>query len=79
MKDLLPQISEMLASGIMQKEVEAALGLSGYRPVHALQSGKGRNKRIDHKSNAVILLLQPSAHPVGIRLTPLELRRQSVA
>ena len=34
--ELLPQIQEMLASGMTQKEVEVALGLTGYRPVHAL-------------------------------------------
>ena len=34
--ELLPQIQEMLASGMTQKEVEEALGLTGYRPVHAL-------------------------------------------
>ena len=35
-KELLPQIQEMLESGMTQKEVEAALGLTGYRPVHEL-------------------------------------------
>ena len=35
-KKLLPQIQEMLTSGMTQKEVEEALGLTGYRPVHAL-------------------------------------------
>ena len=35
-KKLLPQIQEMLASGMTQKEVEKVLGLTGYRPVHAL-------------------------------------------
>ena len=34
--ELLPQIQEMLANGMTQKEVERALGLTGYRPVHAL-------------------------------------------
>ena len=33
---LLPQIKEMLAKGMTQKQVENALGLSGYRPVHEL-------------------------------------------
>lgn len=33
---LLPQIKEMLAAGKTQKQVEAELGLSGYRPVHEL-------------------------------------------
>ena len=33
---LLPQIKEMLAKGMTQKQVEDALGLSGYRPVHGL-------------------------------------------
>ena len=35
-KELLPQIKEMLASGMTQTEVEKALGLTGDRPVHAL-------------------------------------------
>lgn len=34
--ELLPQIKEMLAQGMTRKQVEDALGLSGYRPVHAL-------------------------------------------
>ena len=32
----LPQIKEMLASGMTQSEVEKALGLTGDRPVHTL-------------------------------------------
>ena len=36
MLELLPQIKEMLAKGITQKQVEDALGLSGYRPVYGL-------------------------------------------
>ena len=35
-QELLPQIKEMLAKGMMQEQVEDALGLSGYRPVHGL-------------------------------------------
>ncbi len=34
--ELLPQIQEMLAGGMTQKEVADALGLTGYRPVHEL-------------------------------------------
>ena len=34
--ELLPKIKEMLASGMSQREVEQALGLTGYRPVHEL-------------------------------------------
>ena len=34
--ELLPQIKEMLASGMTQKEVEQKLGLTGTRPVHQL-------------------------------------------
>ena len=34
--ELLPQIQEMLGSGMTQKEVEDALGLTGYRPIHEL-------------------------------------------
>ena len=33
---LLPQIKEMLTSGMTQSEVEKALGLTGDRPVHTL-------------------------------------------
>jgi predicted DNA-binding ArsR family transcriptional regulator len=33
---LLPQIKEMLEQGMTQKEVEDALGLTGYRPIHSL-------------------------------------------
>ena len=33
---LLPQIKKMLEQGMKQKEVEEALGLTGYRPVHEL-------------------------------------------
>ena len=33
---LLPEIKKMLEQGMTQKEVEDALGLTGYRPVHAL-------------------------------------------
>ena len=33
---LLPQIKKMLEQGMTQKEVEEALGLTGYRPVHEL-------------------------------------------
>ena len=35
-QELLPQIKEMLASGMTQSEVEKALGLTGDRPVHTL-------------------------------------------
>jgi len=34
--ELLPQIKQMLADGMTQKEVENALGLTGSRPVHNL-------------------------------------------
>ena len=33
---MLPQIKEMLQQGMTQKEVEKALGLTGYRPIHEL-------------------------------------------
>lgn len=36
MQQLVEQIREMLAKGMTQKEVENLLGLTGYRPVHAL-------------------------------------------
>ena len=43
-KELLPQIQEMLASGMTQKEVEDALGLTGYRPVHELLKRERRKE-----------------------------------
>lgn len=33
---MLPQIKEMLESGMSQREVEKAMGLEGYRPIHEL-------------------------------------------
>lgn len=36
--ELLPQIKEMLAKGMTQKEVENALGQTGSRPIHHLLS-----------------------------------------
>ncbi len=33
---LLPEIKEMLAQGMTQKQIENSLGLTGYRPVHEL-------------------------------------------
>ena len=36
--ELLPQIKEMLAKGMTQKDVENALGLTGSRPIHHLLS-----------------------------------------
>lgn len=35
-QQLLPQVKEMVEQGMTQKEVANALGLTGYRPVHAL-------------------------------------------
>ena len=35
-QEMLPQIKEMLASGMTQTEVEKAFGLTGDRPVHEL-------------------------------------------
>ncbi len=35
-QELLPQIKEMLAKGMTQKQIEDKLGLTGYRPVHEL-------------------------------------------
>ena len=34
--ELLPRIKQKLSEGMTQKEVEDALGLTGYRPVHEL-------------------------------------------
>ena len=35
-QELLPQIKEMLAQGMTQRQIEDKLGLIGYRPVHEL-------------------------------------------
>ena len=35
-QELLPQIKEMLSQGMTQRQIEEKLGLTGYRPVHAL-------------------------------------------
>lgn len=45
MQELLPQIKEMLAEGMTQKEVENLLGLSGNRPIHNLLN-RERKKEI---------------------------------
>lgn len=42
--ELLPQIEEMLNSGMTQKEVEAALGLTGVRPIHHLLTRERRKQ-----------------------------------
>ena len=44
-QELLPQIKEMLAEGMTQKEVENLLGLSGKRPIHNLLN-RERKKEI---------------------------------
>ena len=44
MMELLPQIKEMLASGMTQKEVENELGLTGSRPVHQLLERERRKE-----------------------------------
>ena len=44
--ELLPQIKQMLADGMTQKEVENALGLTGKRPVHQLLS---RERKKDYQ------------------------------
>ena len=42
--ELLPQIKEMLAAGMTQKEVEDALGLTGNRPIHELLKRERRKE-----------------------------------
>ena len=42
--ELLPQIKEMLAAGMTQKEVEDALGLTGSRPIHELLKRERRKE-----------------------------------
>ena len=41
---LLGEIKEMLSKGMSQREVENALGLSGYRPVHELLKRERRKE-----------------------------------
>ena len=43
-QQLLGEIKEMLSAGMTQKEVENALGLSGYRPVHELLKRERRKE-----------------------------------
>ena len=45
-QELLPQIKAMLESGMTQKEVENALGLTGDRPVHELLK-RERKKEVE--------------------------------
>ena len=42
--ELLPQIKEMLAAGMTQKEVEEVLGLTGNRPIHELLKRERRKE-----------------------------------
>ena len=42
--ELLPQIKEMLAAGMTQREVEEALGLTGNRPIHELLKRERRKE-----------------------------------
>ena len=44
-QELLPQIQKMIESGMTQKEVEEALGLTGVRPVHYLLT-RERKKQV---------------------------------
>jgi len=41
-KDLLPEIEEMIGTGMSQREIEEVLGLEGDRPVHNLLKRKRR-------------------------------------
>ena len=41
---LLPQIKEMLAKGMTQREIEKKLGLSGDRPIHRLLTRERRKE-----------------------------------
>lgn len=43
-RDLLPEIEEMIGSGMSQKEVEEVLGLEGDRPVHNLLKRERRKE-----------------------------------
>lgn len=52
-QELLPQIKEMLAEGMTQREVENLLGLSGNRPIHQLL------KRERRKEKKIVAGIQP--------------------
>ena len=43
--ELLPRIKQMLSEGMTQEEVENALGLTGYRPVHELLKREGKKEQ----------------------------------
>ena len=43
-QELLPQIKEMLAQGMTQKQIEDKLELTGYRPVHELLKRERKKK-----------------------------------
>ena len=43
-QELLPQIKEMLARGMTQRQIEDKLGLTGYRPVHELLKRERRKE-----------------------------------
>ena len=43
-RDLLPEIKEMIGTGMSQKEIEEVLGLEGDRPVHNLLKRERRKK-----------------------------------
>ena len=43
--ELLPRIKQMLSEGMTQKEVEDALGLTGYRPVHELLKRESKKEQ----------------------------------
>lgn len=58
-QELLPEIKELLASGMTQKEVEEKLGLTGYRPVHQLLK---RERRKEEKA-AYGIVPRPKGRP----------------
>ena len=68
---LLYQIKEMLASGMTQKEVEAELGLTGYRPVHELLK-RERKKTIPG-------VPKPKGRPRSRPLEPEEVYKREIA
>jgi len=50
-QEMLPQIKDMIASGMTQKEVENALGLTGDRPIHNLLKRERKKRKYNEYVN----------------------------
>jgi len=50
-QELMPQIKEMLSQGMTQRQIEEKLGLTGYRPVHALLKRERKKDIREYRNN----------------------------